>query len=150
MPNEPTLSLADRIARAQAVAAARRPAAAPAPAPAVAAAPAAPVAATASMPTKAMRRQQRVIWDIVRAAQLNGAKDLTNREILERWRLQGPGSKEVPTVSGRVSELLDNHWLLRREHRRACGVTAELAWCVYVPPGLLHADPSQAVKAHGL
>lgn len=82
------------------------------------------------------------MWDIVRAAQLNGVDDLTLSEIWRRWCAQTGRVERNTTVSARVSELRANGWLLQRPTRRLCGDSGEWAKPVYVPGNLLHVNPS--------
>lgn len=117
-----------------------------APTPACTETPSAAVAA-GKQPRGSLTAQQRLVWDIVRAAQLAGARDLTRAEIRERMERQSGQRVSDGTVTGRVHELLREGdtagWLVEQEIKRACTASrsGQEAFAVYVPPHLLHASP---------
>lgn len=159
MPTDPT-PLPDwrqRIERARAVAASQPLQEAPAPAPVAApvppAAPAVPRAAAfapavpdtdaTGTPKGSMNAQQRLTWDIVRAAQLAGARDLTRREVWLRLCAQAGKPQPDGANAGRINELLRMGWLHERPEKRASVDSQALSRPVYVPSHLVNAAPAQ-------
>jgi hypothetical protein len=90
-----------------------------------------------------MTAQQRLIWDIVRAAQIAGARDLTRREVWLRRCAQSSTPQADGAVSGRINELLRKGWLQERHEKRASSDSPVLSRPVYVPSHLLNAAPVQ-------
>jgi hypothetical protein len=154
MPTDPAAAMHERIARARAATAARAAAAPPAvqqaetgaqsPSPAIR-----QPSLTAhrgeagSTPGGSMTAQQRMVWDIVRAAQLAGARDLTRREAWQRWCAQSGRPQSDGAMSGRINELLGMGWLQERPEKRASADSQALSRPVYVPSHLLNAAPAQ-------
>jgi hypothetical protein len=98
-------------------------------------------------PSGSLTAQQRLIWGIVRAAQLAGAKNLTRAEIRARWEAQSGTRQSDGTVSGRVHEMLHGRktagWLQELNIKRMCTATGEQAFPVCVPSHLLNVSPAR-------
>lgn len=77
--------------------------------------------------------QQQKVFDVVRAAQLKGAKDMSLVEIRDAYNAVNAGYIETGRISARVSELVTAQRLARREETRRCSVTAKNIHPVYVP-----------------
>lgn len=106
------------------------------------------VAATIAMPQRAtdtsaqaldamglrrMTGQRREVFDIVVGAQRNGARDLSLREIQQRYETRHGKRIDVSTVSARVHNLVTAGWLHRRADVRACDITGMAVHPVFAP-----------------
>ena len=87
-----------------------------------------------AMGLRRMAGQRRKIFDIVVVAQRRGAKDLSLREIQQRFELLEGRRIDVSTVSARVNNLVAAGWLERRSDIRHCSVTGMAVHPVFVPP----------------
>lgn len=83
---------------------------------------------------RTQKQQADKVLDIVIAAQRNGAKDLSLREIAKRWELVHGVTIDVGTVSARVCNLIDQHRLVRiKENSRPCSVSGKTVQPVCAP-----------------
>jgi len=83
---------------------------------------------------RGQKQQADKVLDIVIAAQRNGAKDLSLREIAKRWELLHGTPIDVGTVSARVSNLISQHRLVRVEaDARPCSISGKTVQPVCVP-----------------
>lgn len=83
---------------------------------------------------RGQKHQADAVLDIVVAAVRNGAKDLSLREIAKRWELAHGRQIDVGTVSARVTNLVDQHRLVRiKEDARACTISGKTVQPVTVP-----------------
>lgn len=96
--------------------------------------------ALAAIGLKEMAGQCRMVFDCVRALQRRNAwPDCSLREIQQEFERQHQRRIDVGTVSGRVRQLLDMHWLQRRTDPRACRVTGKAVHPVYALPKQMEA-----------
>lgn len=94
----------------------------------------------AAIGLKELAGQCRMVFDCVRALQRRNAwPDCSLREIQQEFERQHQRRIDVGTVSGRVRQLLDMHWLQRRTDPRACRVTGKAVHPVYALPKQMEA-----------
>lgn len=86
-----------------------------------------------AMGLRALARSNRAIFDICVAAQRNGARDLSLREIQQRYERLYSKRIDVSSVSARVHSLIDAGWLHRRAAPRACSITGRSVLPVFAP-----------------
>ena len=83
---------------------------------------------------RGQKLQADAVLDICIAAQRNGAKDMSLREIAKRWELVHGRQIDVGTVSARVSNLIDQRRLVRvAGDSRACTISGKTVQPVSVP-----------------
>lgn len=80
-----------------------------------------------------MARQQREIFDVVLAAQRNGARDMSLTEIRDAYERHHARRIDLNRVSARVSDLVTASRLSRRQDTRPCSVTQRNVHPVFVP-----------------
>ena len=84
--------------------------------------------------TGAQKHQEDRVLDIVIAAKRNGIKDLSLREIAQRWHMVHGQPIDVGTVSARVTSLVAAKRLVRVIYdARACTVSGKTVQPVSVP-----------------
>ena len=86
-----------------------------------------------AMGLRAMARSNRAIFDICVGAQRNGARDLSLREIQQRYERLYSKRIDVSSVSARVHSLIEAGWLHRRADPRACSITGRSVLPVFAP-----------------
>ena len=91
------------------------------------------VIALDAMGLRAMARSNRAIFDICVGAQRNGARDLSLREIQQRYERLYSKRIDVSSVSARVHSLIEAGWLHRRADPRACSITGRSVLPVFAP-----------------
>lgn len=82
---------------------------------------------------RALNGQRLRIFELVVAAQRNGAQDLSLREIQQRYESRHGVRIDVGTVSARVHNLVAAGWLLRVSATRPCAVTGAAVHAVWAP-----------------
>lgn len=80
-----------------------------------------------------MSRRGREIFDVVLAAQRNGAQDMSLTEIRDAYERRHGRRVDVAHVSARVHGLIDIRWLARCAEARPCSVTGRMVHPVFVP-----------------
>lgn len=90
-------------------------------------------AALAVFGLKKMARQQQAIFDVVLAAQRNGAVDMSLTEIRDAFERTHSKRIDLNRVSARVSNLVAAQRLVRAVDARLCSVTGYLVRPVFVP-----------------
>ena len=86
-----------------------------------------------AMGLRDMARSNRAIFDICVGAQRNGARDLSLREIQQRYERLYSKRIDVSSVSARVHSLIEAGWLHRRAEPRACSITGRSVLPVFAP-----------------
>lgn len=86
-----------------------------------------------AMGLRRMAGQRREVFDIVVGAQRNGARDLSLREIQQRYEARHGKRIDVSIISARVHNLVAAGWLRRRDDVRRCDITGMAVHPVYVP-----------------
>lgn len=77
--------------------------------------------------------QTRTIFDIVVAAQRNGAADMTRREIWHEYERITGKRIDPGTIAARVKNLIDAGRLISSQDRRICSVSGITVAPVFVP-----------------
>lgn len=90
--------------------------------------------ALAEVGLKGQKFQADAVLDICIAAQRNGVKDLSLREIARRWEVMHGRQIDVGTVSARVSNLISSKRLVRVQgDQRPCTISGKTVSPVSVP-----------------
>lgn len=89
--------------------------------------------ALAALGYRKMAKQQQEIFDVVLAAQRNGARDMSLTEIRDTYERINGKRIDLNRVSARVSNLVAAKRLHRREDTRPCSVSERPIHPVYVP-----------------
>ena len=82
---------------------------------------------------RARQKQLRAVFDVVLACQRAGAQDMSLTEIRNEFERCHGKRIDLNRVSARVFDLVEMHWLQRREDTRPCKVTGRNVYPVFVP-----------------
>lgn len=73
------------------------------------------------------------LFDLVVGAQRNGTQNMTRKELQQAWEHRHSKRTGDGNVSGRVSEMVRDGYLVELGDKRQCRVTTELAKVFFVP-----------------